>query len=143
MIGISASLLKGSEALACETSVYQHVRVPVRQVITEGMGEAYLRLKLRDQARALELLSEDPALAGLRQLRAPLVDLEVRGLPALQYFGGLVWQDAIEAYAEGPFFFVLLCLSHCRIGLWLHILSHTTFYIVVCRVQYPIRDFGW
>ena len=71
------------------------------QVITEGMGSAYLRLKLKDQAKALEMLAGDAQLANLRQLRAPLVDLEVRGLPALQYFGGMVWQDAIEDYAAG------------------------------------------
>lgn len=71
------------------------------QVITEGMGSAYLRLKLKDQAKALELLTGDAQLADLRQLRAPLVDMEVRGLPALQYFGGMVWQDAIQEYAAG------------------------------------------
>ena len=71
------------------------------QVITEGMGSAYLRLKLKDQAKALDILTEDVQLADLRQLRAPLVDLEVRGLPALQYFGGMVWQHAIEDYAAG------------------------------------------
>ncbi len=71
------------------------------QVITEGMGAAYLRLKLKDQASALGMLGEDAALAGLRQLRAPLLDLEVRGLPALQYFGGMVWRDAIDNYSAG------------------------------------------
>ena len=72
----------------------------VSQMVTEGMGDAYLRLKLKDQARALDMITGDAQLAGLRQLRAPLVDLEVRGMPALQYFGTLVWQDAIEAYAQ-------------------------------------------
>lgn len=71
------------------------------QVITEGMGATYLRLKLKDQAKALDMLSEDTALAGLRQLRAPMLDLEVRGLPALQYFGGMVWRHAIDDYSAG------------------------------------------
>ena len=65
------------------------------------MGAAYLQLKLKDQASALGMLGEDAALAGLRQLRAPLLDLEVRGLPALQYFGGMVWRDAIDDYSAG------------------------------------------
>ena len=65
------------------------------------MGDAYLRLKLKDQARALDMISGDAQLADLRQLRAPLVDLEVRGLPALQYFGGMVWQHALDDYAAG------------------------------------------
>ena len=71
------------------------------QVITEGMGAAFLRLKLKDQAKALEMLTSDAQLADLRQLRAPLVDLEVRGLPALQYFGGMVWQNTIGDYSSG------------------------------------------
>lgn len=33
--------------------------------------------------------------AGLHHIRAPLVDLEVRGVPALQYFGNVVWQDQV------------------------------------------------
>ena len=82
------------------------------QVITEGMGAAYLRLKLKDQARALGMLSEDAALAGLRQLRAPLLDLEVRGLPALQYFGGMVWRDAIDEYSAGERHGGVLCGQH-------------------------------
>jgi arsenite-transporting ATPase len=65
------------------------------------MGSAFLRLKLKDQAKALEMLTSDVQLADLRQLRAPLVDLEVRGLPALQYFGGMVWQNAIGDYSSG------------------------------------------
>jgi hypothetical protein len=39
------------------------------QVITEGTGQAFLRLQLRDQ----ELLSQDPMLPGLRPVRASLV----------------------------------------------------------------------
>jgi hypothetical protein len=35
--------------------------------------------------------------AALHHIRAPLVDLEVRGVPALQYFGGVIWQDEVFA----------------------------------------------
>jgi arsenite-transporting ATPase len=48
---------------------------------------------LKDQAAALQLLDSDPALKDLNHIRAPLVDVEVRGVPALQYFGGVVWKD--------------------------------------------------
>jgi hypothetical protein len=65
------------------------------------MGDAFLRMKLKDQAKALAMITADGNLAGLRQIRAPLVDYEVRGLPALQYFGGMVWRDAIEDYGRG------------------------------------------
>ncbi len=71
------------------------------QVISESLGAAFLRLRLRDQAKALAMLQAAPELAGLQQLRAPLVDLEVRGLPALRYFGGLAWQPVADRMAAG------------------------------------------
>ncbi len=39
-------------------------RIVVNQVTTEGMRQAFRQLELRDQARAVELLSQDPALTG-------------------------------------------------------------------------------
>lgn len=71
------------------------------QIVSESMGEAFVRLRLKDQAKSLAMIGEDAQLSDLRQLRAPLVDYEVRGLPALTYFGGMVWRDAIDEYAEG------------------------------------------
>lgn len=65
------------------------------------MGEAYLKNKFRDQNRALKMISNDSALSGLRLLNSPLVDLEVRGVPALQYFGGIVWEPALEEFLSG------------------------------------------
>ncbi len=70
-------------------------------MISETLGDAFLRLRLRDQAKALAMLQAAPELAGLQQLRAPLVDLEVRGLPALRYFGGLAWQPVAGRMAAG------------------------------------------
>lgn len=66
------------------------------QVIGPGQGDAYLKMKLKDQNKAMQILQESPSLQGLTQIQAPYVDLEVRGLPALQYFGNLVWQDAFK-----------------------------------------------
>ncbi len=71
------------------------------QVIGPGMGSAYLRNKFRDQNRALQMIKEDSALQDLRVLTSPMVDLEVRGVPALQYFGGVVWGSAIEEFTSG------------------------------------------
>ena len=71
------------------------------QIVSESMGEAFVRLRLKDQAKSLAMIGEDPHLNDLRQIRAPLVDYEVRGLPALTYFGGMIWRDAIDAYAKG------------------------------------------
>ena len=66
------------------------------QVIGPDQGDAYLKMKLKDQNKAMQILQESPSLQGLTQIQAPYVDLEVRGLPALQYFGNLVWQDAFK-----------------------------------------------
>ena len=73
----------------------------VRQVITEDMGEKYLAMKLKDQERAIALLADDAQLRSLRQVQAPLLDLEVRGLPALGYFGGQMWRDVLPQMAAG------------------------------------------
>ncbi|KAK9864792.1 hypothetical protein WJX84_010423 [Apatococcus fuscideae] len=76
-------------------------RIIVNQVIGEGMGDAFLRLRLKDQQKAMDMITGDPQLKGLQLVRAPLIDLEVRGIPALQYFGGVVWQDTIQNFAQG------------------------------------------
>lgn len=71
------------------------------QVITETMGEKYLAMKLKDQERSIAMLAADPDLKELRQIQAPLVDLEVRGLPALAYFGGQMWKDTLPEMSAG------------------------------------------
>ncbi len=71
------------------------------QVIGEGMGDAFLRLRLKDQQKAMDMITSDEQLKGLQLVRAPLIDLEVRGIPALQYFGGVVWQDTLPNFAQG------------------------------------------
>ncbi|CAL8465589.1 g5125 [Coccomyxa elongata] len=98
MLGVneSARLIKAlrKERIPCS-------KIVVNQIVSESMGEAFVRLRLKDQAKSLAMIGEDRQLSDLRQIRAPLVDYEVRGLPALTYFGGMVWRDAIDAYAQG------------------------------------------
>jgi arsenite-transporting ATPase len=65
----------------------------VNQVVAPEATEKFLQRRRADQRRALELLRHDPELARLQVIEAPLLDLEVRGAPALQYFGGIVWHD--------------------------------------------------
>jgi arsenite-transporting ATPase len=74
-------------------------RVVVNQVVGADAGERYLAARLKDQERALALLDAEPELAGLRRLRAPYLDLEARGVPALRYFGSLLWKDVAEEWA--------------------------------------------
>ncbi|KAK9796986.1 hypothetical protein WJX73_007189 [Symbiochloris irregularis] len=76
-------------------------RIIVNQIIGPEMGEAFLRLKLKDQKKSLDLLASDPQLSQLDQLKAPLLDLEVRGLPALQYFSSLVWGPSATDFGQG------------------------------------------
>jgi arsenite-transporting ATPase len=61
-------------------------------VVAEGATQQLLKMRRQDQQRAMQRLREDPGLSGLQLVEGPLLDLEVRGLPALQYFGGVVWK---------------------------------------------------
>jgi arsenite-transporting ATPase len=62
-------------------------------VVREEAGEKFLAAKIADQQRALQdVRSDNPGLGELQLITAPLFDLEVRGVPALQYFGSVVWK---------------------------------------------------
>lgn len=77
-------------------------RIVVNQVIGPETGDVYLKMKLKDQEHALALIYDDPELSHLRQLQGPYLDLEVRGVPALRYFGRQVWGGAIAQMASRP-----------------------------------------
>jgi arsenite/tail-anchored protein-transporting ATPase len=79
-----ASALR-SEDVPCRTLV-------VNQMLTPSVTAAFMQTRRKDQQRALRKLETDPALAGLQVVQAPLFDLEVRGVPALMYFGQQVWK---------------------------------------------------
>jgi arsenite/tail-anchored protein-transporting ATPase len=72
----------------------------VNQIVREGMSGKYLEMKLKEQAGALNLLRRSEHLAPLDVVRGRMLDLEVRGLPALQYVAGAVWAG-IPAPAGG------------------------------------------
>ena len=42
--------------------------------------------------RALDMIQNDQELRGLTMIKAPLVDVEIRGVPALKFMGDLVWR---------------------------------------------------
>jgi arsenite-transporting ATPase len=69
-----------------------HARVRHPQVIREEAGEKFLHARIGDQQRSLAALKADPGLGSLQLIEGPLFDLEVRGVPALQYFGSVVWK---------------------------------------------------
>ena len=47
---------------------------------------------MQDQTRALDMIRNDPELMGLNIIQAPLVDMEIRGVPALKFLGDIVWK---------------------------------------------------
>jgi Anion-transporting ATPase len=69
--------------------------------VDEAATEAFLKSRRQDQQRALAFINEDEAFQDLRIIQAPLLDLEVIGVPALQYFGGQVWRDEGEGEGNG------------------------------------------
>lgn len=49
-------------------------------------------LILQDQMRALDMIRSDPGLASLKVMQAELTDVEIRGVPALKFFGDMIWR---------------------------------------------------
>lgn len=76
-------------------------RIIVNQIISPDTGKVYLDMKLKDQNRALCSIREDPNLQNLQLLEAPYLNLEVRGVPALRYFGNSLWKTVIDEFASG------------------------------------------
>ncbi|CAL6275846.1 unnamed protein product [Bathycoccus prasinos] len=52
---------------------------------------SFVRMKEKDQRKAMEMLDTDAGLKTLKRIEAPMFDLEIRGVPALKYFGDQVW----------------------------------------------------
>lgn len=67
----------------------QRARVQIDTKATEQ----FMQSRRKDQQRAMAMLRADPGLQSLNVVEAPLLDLEVRGVPALRYFGQQVWKD--------------------------------------------------
>ena len=46
----------------------------------------------QDQMRALDMIRSDQELSNLTLIQAPLVDVEIRGVPALRFLGDMIWK---------------------------------------------------
>ncbi|KAE8656819.1 hypothetical protein F3Y22_tig00116997pilonHSYRG00403 [Hibiscus syriacus] len=56
----------------------------VNQILPPSVSDCkFCTTKRKEQMRAIEMIRNDPELANLRIIEAPLVDLEIRGVPAL------------------------------------------------------------
>jgi len=42
--------------------------------------------------RALDIVQNDPELSSLLMIQAPLIDVEIRGVPALKFLGDIIWK---------------------------------------------------
>ena len=71
------------EMLAASASVVHDAQTAV----------SFCTVKAKDQRRAMEMLDADAGLRTLKRIEAPLFDMEIRGVPALQFMGGQVWTD--------------------------------------------------
>lgn len=68
-------------------------RLIVNQVLPPSASDCkFCAMKRKDQMRVLETIMSDPQLANLRLVQAPLVDVEIRGVPALKFMGDMIWK---------------------------------------------------
>ncbi|XP_073031515.1 ATPase GET3B-like [Primulina eburnea] len=68
-------------------------RLVVNQILPPSASDCkFCAMKRKDQARALSVIQNDPELSSLKLIQAPLVDVEIRGVPALQFLGEAVWK---------------------------------------------------
>ncbi|XP_070017062.1 ATPase GET3B-like [Nicotiana sylvestris] len=67
-------------------------RLIVNQVLPPSTSDCkFCVMRRKDQMRALDMITKDPELASLKIIQAPLVDMEIRGVAGLKFFGDMVW----------------------------------------------------
>lgn len=68
-------------------------RLIVNQLLPPSSSDCkFCAMKRKDQMRALEMIRSDPELSSLTLIESPLVDMEIRGVPALRFMGDIVWK---------------------------------------------------
>ncbi|PWZ20148.1 putative arsenical pump-driving ATPase [Zea mays] len=68
-------------------------RLIVNQVLPPSTSDCkFCAIKRKDQTRALDMIRTDPELKGLNIIQAPLVDMEIRGVPAHNFLGDILWK---------------------------------------------------
>ncbi|KAG8380524.1 hypothetical protein BUALT_Bualt06G0024600 [Buddleja alternifolia] len=68
-------------------------RLVVNQILPPSASDCkFCAMKRKDQTRALGMIQNDLELSELTMIEAPLVDVEIRGVPALQFLGDIVWK---------------------------------------------------
>lgn len=68
-------------------------RLIVNQILPPSATDCkFCSMRRKDQLRALDMIRNDPELGNLVLTEAPLVDVEIRGIPALQFMGDIIWK---------------------------------------------------
>lgn len=68
-------------------------RLIVNQILPPSASDCkFCAVKRKDQMRALDMIQSDSELSSLTLIQAPLVDMEIRGVPALRFMGDIVWK---------------------------------------------------
>ncbi|CAN1339345.1 ATPase GET3B [Linum perenne] len=68
-------------------------RLIVNQILPPAVSDCkFCAMKRKDQMRALDMIGNDSELQSLRLIKAPLVDVEIRGVPALKFIGDIIWK---------------------------------------------------
>ncbi|XP_071724046.1 ATPase GET3B-like [Rutidosis leptorrhynchoides] len=68
-------------------------RLIVNQILPPSASDCkFCAMKRKDQSRALDMVRTDSELSSLTLMESPLVDVEIRGVPALQFMGDIVWK---------------------------------------------------
>ena len=60
----------------------------------EEKVKRFVASKIKDQQAALAVLAENESTKDLEVTEAPVINMEVRGVPALEYFASLVWPSS-------------------------------------------------
>ncbi|KAE9461256.1 hypothetical protein C3L33_06838, partial [Rhododendron williamsianum] len=83
-------------------------RLIVNQVLPPSASNCnFCEMKRKDQMRSLDMIRSDPELAGLSLIQAPLVDAEIRGVPALKFMADKEWdhhfvKEKLRLRTRGP-----------------------------------------
>ncbi|XP_041995409.1 ATPase GET3B-like [Salvia splendens] len=68
-------------------------RLVINQLLPPSASDCkFCSMRRKDQRRALDKIEKDPELAKLKLIESPLVDVEIRGVPALKFMGDMVWK---------------------------------------------------
>ncbi|EOA13507.1 hypothetical protein CARUB_v10026572mg [Capsella rubella] len=68
-------------------------RLIVNQLLPQSESDCkFCSMRRKEQTRVLGLIQNDTELCGLKLIQSPLLDAEIRGVPALKFMGDHIWR---------------------------------------------------